>query len=162
MPESKQIPEIKRLQGGIILPYKVQQTTRMNEDDVQETFYKFNRIKLDQQLLPSLSEAAQHIWRQLQIDLHNYIYAHYDQGSQSTIQMYTQKADRQGRSDIVAECDKVMNWIDTCLAYYYNKKNNIHAAADETSLISITWNFKTDVPITNDLLSLKSIGEMFS
>ena len=161
MPESKQMPEIKRLQGGVILPYNVQQITRTNEDDEQETFYKFDRIKLDQQTLPTLEQVKKHVVEQIRQDLHAHIYPNYDEGSQSTIQSYAMQAQGQGRSDIYNECEKIMNWIDDVLSYYYLIKDNVEAATDEVGTTGVNWDFASDKPAPNDLKSLKEIKAMW-
>lgn len=46
MPESKEQPRIKRLQGGILAPFNIQEIEREEEDGNTETFYKYNQIKI--------------------------------------------------------------------------------------------------------------------
>lgn len=161
MPEAKQIPEIKRLQGGVIIPYNVQQVTRTNEDDEQETFYVFDRIKLNQQILPKLEQVKKIIAEQLRHDLHKHIYPHYDEGSQSTIQAYAMQAQNQGRGDVYTECEKIMNWIDEVLSYYYSVKDSVDAATDESGVTGVNWDFAKDKPAPSDLKSLKEIKAMW-
>ncbi len=160
MPESKQMPEIKRLQGGVIVPYNAEQITRANEEDEQEIFYKFRRIKLNQQPLPSLFDVKKTIIRQLQQDLHEHIYINYDPGAQNTINAYAQKARRQGRSDIEDECERILDWIDNCLDHYYTTKSNILSATNSSDVIVMNWDFN-DYPKPSDLKSLREIREMF-
>lgn len=161
MPESKHFPQVRQLQGGVLVPFNVQQQTRTDEDGEQTTFYRFGQVKLEQRNLPALSQVQHTAWRELQRALHDHIYPRYDQGSQSTIQAYAQRAERQGRSDIVAECEKIMDWIDACLMYYYAKKDAIYAATTEGELVGIAWDFGADVPFPDDVLSLKAIRGMF-
>jgi len=161
MPESKEFPKIKNLHGGIVVPYNAKQKIRINENDVEEAFYVFQRVKLNQVVKPNLQQSKKCVWQQLQSDLHSHIYPKYDQGSQSTLQAYAQRAERQGRSDIVAECDKIMDWLDSCLSYYYDKKEAIYAVVDEAALVGVAWDFETDVPLPGDVLSLKAIRGMF-
>jgi len=161
MPESKQNPEIKRLQGGVILPYNVQQVTRTNEDGEQETFYTFDRVKVDQQILPKLEQVKKIIVEQLRHDLHKHIYPNYDEGSQSTIQAYAMQAQNQGRPDIYDECDEIMTWIDDVLSYYYSTKDSVVAATDETGITEVNWDFASDKPVPSDLKSLKEIKAMW-
>lgn len=161
MPESKAIPSIRRLQGGVLFPHNITQVTKENEGGEIETVCLFKQIKLDQHALPGLSEARVIVWRELQKDLHAHIYSHYDQGSQSTVQGYLSRAERLGRLDIVRECEKILDWIDDCLDYYYVRKDEVLASADTEELVQVSWDFTINQPVPDDLLGLREIKEMF-
>jgi len=161
MLESKQIPAIKQLQGGVLIPYNIQEVQRENDEGQLETFYKFDRIKLDQRNLPNLTQVQKAVIGALQSDLHEYIYPEYDQASQNTILALAQKAERQGFTDIVTECGKVMDWVDSCLSHYYTQKDAIIAAANEQDVCNVNWDFVGNCPKTSDLKTLKEIRAMF-
>ena len=161
MPESKNTPQVKRLQGGILIPYNVQQITRTNEDDEQVTFYEFDRIKLNQHELPGLNDVREYIVQQLREDLHVHVFTHYDLGSQNSINGMAQRANRLDRTDIMDECEAILDWVGNCLGYYYTKKEALLGASDEVSLIEVAWNFEVNVPKPDALKSLKEIRGMF-
>jgi len=162
MPEAKNIPKIRKLQGKVQLPYNVREKTRTDEDGNQEIYYAFDRLNLNQAQLPSLEQAKKQVVTALQADLHKHIYPEYDQGSQASIQAIAQKAERNGLSDIADECEKIFNWIEDCLDYYYARKDDILNATDEQSLVTINWNFVGNVPKPSDLKTLREIKGMFS
>lgn len=161
MPQSKTIPEIRKLRGQIQIPYNVQQKTRTDEDGNEETYYAFDRLKIGQAQLPSLDQAKRYVVKALQADLHGHIYPEYDQSSQATIQALAQKAERDDQTSIVDECEAIFNWINDCLDYYYGKKDDLLSAADESSLIQVSWDFAQNVPKPSDLKTLREIREMF-
>lgn len=159
MPESKNTPQVKRLQGGILIPYNV--VTHTNEDDEQITFYKFDRIKLNQHSLPDLNNIKNYIVQQLRENLHTHIFVHYDLGSQNSIGALAQKAQRQDKADILDECEAILSWVGDCLSYYYTKKDEILATVDEANLIGVAWDFEASIPKPNTLKSLREIRGMF-
>ena len=161
MPESKNTPQVKRLQGGILVPCNMQQVTRTNEEDEQETFYKFDRIKLNQHSLPGLDDLKKHIVQQLQEDLHAHVFVHYDLGSQNSINGMAQQANRLDRTDIMDECKAILDWVGDCLGYYYTKKDALLGASDDTSLAGVMWDFEANAPKPNALKSLREIQGMF-
>jgi hypothetical protein len=162
MLESKSMPTIRRSNQGVLVPYCVTQVTREAENGGSETFYRFQQIRLDQAQLPSLDQAAKQVWRKLQADLHQYIYARYDPGTQQTIQAYAQKADHLGRSDIVDECERIFDWVDDVLAYYDQRKAAVFGAGNEAELVSVSWDFPGSVPIPGGMVGWRDIRAMFS
>lgn len=161
MPESKQKPIVQKLQGGIIIPYNTKQVTRVDEEGSEDTFFVFNQIKLNQKNKPASSKIREIIIEQLQKELQKSIYYEYDQGSQNTIQGYFSKAQRIDRADIQDECEKILDWIDNSLTYYYQNKTLLINATDEDELILISWDFAQDKPKPSNLLSLSEIKNMF-
>ena len=161
MPESKQYPQIERIQGGVVVPYNVSRVTREEEDGTQAAFYVFDKIKLDRQDLPSLESIKRHIVQQLRQDLHAHVFVHYDLGSQNSINGLAQKAQRKGRSSIQDECQAILDWVDDCLGYYYAKKDEILAATDEANLTGVAWDFEANHSKPVTLKSLREIREMF-
>ena len=162
MVESTAMPSIRRLHGGVLIPYNAAEATRENENGESETFCRFQQVKLNQHVLPGLAAAQTVVWKELQKDLHGHIYPHYDQGSQSTIQAYAQRAERLGRSNIVDECGKILDWIDECLSYYYTKKDAIFATSDTNELMLVNWNFSTNQSVPKNLMGLRAIKGMFA
>lgn len=162
MPQSKNIPQIRKLQGKVQIPYNVQQKTRTDEDGNEETYYTFDRLKIDQAQLPSSDQVKRELVEALRSDLHQHIYPEYDQGTQSSIQALAQKADRDDQTEIVDKCEEVFDWIESCLDYYYDKKDKISSAEDESSLIQVSWDFVENVPKPSGLKSLREIKDMFS
>ncbi len=161
MPESKQYPQIERIQGGVVVPYNVSQVTREEEDGTQATFYVYDKIRLERRDLPGLDNVKQHIVQQLRADLHAHVFVNYDLGSQNSINGLAQKAQRQGKSSIQDECQAILDWVDDCLGYYYAKKDEVLAATDEAGLTGVVWNFKANHPRPETLKSLREIRGMF-
>lgn len=160
--ESKSFPNLSKLQGGVIVPCNVQEVSRETEDGTTETFYVYDKLKLNQKMLPNLEQAKAEIIKALNSDLQQYIYIRYDQGTQQTISAYAQKANRLGRSDIQDECEKIFDWIDSVLSYYDTQKNNIQQATDEQSMIQVIWDFDANVPMPSGLLGWRYIRDMFN
>lgn len=161
MPQSKNIPQIRKLQGKVQIPYNVQQKTRTDEDGNEETYYAFDRLKIDQAQTPSLDQAKRHIAQELETDLHKHIYPEYNNGTQNSINGYSRKAQKLGLQSIEDECEKILDWTDACLDYYYSRKDEVLSAADESSLIQVSWDFAQNVPKPSDLKTLREIREMF-
>lgn len=162
MPESKEIPIVRRLQGGILVPCNIRQVSRETEDGGSETFYIYDQVRLDRKTMPSLSESKAVVVGALNADLHMHIYSRYDQGTQATIQAYASKADRLGRTDIQDECQKIFDWIDSVLAYYDARKSEVVQAADMQAMAQVTWDFAGNVPAPADLMGWRDIRAMFS
>lgn len=162
MPESKNIPEIKKLQGGVLLPYNIQEVQREDDEGQLETFYVFGQFKLDQRSLPDLNQVRKEVVRALQADLHRHILPEYDDKSQNSINAYSQKAQRLGRSDIQDECEKILDWVDMCLDHYYTQKAAIFSAISEQDVCNVNWDFQANAPKPGDLKSLEEIRGMFS
>jgi len=161
MPESKTTPTIKQLQGGVIIPLNIQEVQRENEEGQLETFYLFERIKLNQHNPPGLTQVKREAVKALQTDLQNHIYLEYDQGSQSSLLALSQKAERKGLTSIVDECQKIMDWIEGCLTHYYTQKDTMLAATTEQDVCGVNWDFKANCPKPSDLKTLKEIRGMF-
>ncbi len=186
MVESKNTPQLQKLQGSWIIPCCVQEVQKEDDEGSLETFYQYREVRSGAKK-PSLTEAQQVVWRYLQECLHEHIYPEYDQGSQSSIQGMGQDAEvtiREVRDDqklespqyteqeaaaietqmkeIITECRAVKNWINDCLGYYYGKKADIFAASSIDDLMLVTWDFAQNVTKPESLKTLSEIREMFS
>ena len=138
MTQSKTFPKIQKLQGSVLVPYNVHQVERADEIGT-ETFYEYGVLKIPKAL--SFGEYQALIWRQLQSELHQHIYAVYNQGEQASISGYAIKASSLGRTDITEACLPVQEWIDSVLDYYDSKKVEIFATTSKHDLISVTWDY---------------------
>ena len=98
---------------------------------------------------------------QLNGELQTYIYTKYDSGTQATINGYATKALFINRTDIVAECQKLQNWVDDVLVYYDTKKVALLSATDEETRKTTTWDFTADVPLVN-YIDWRTIKAMFT
>lgn len=65
MPESKTFPQVKKLQGGILIPYGAKEIQRENYYGVTDTFYQYGQIKLNQKQMPHLDQIKQIIYQQI-------------------------------------------------------------------------------------------------
>jgi hypothetical protein len=136
MTQSKDFPQIQKLQGGVLIPCNVQQF-----ENEGETGYKYTQLKMTN---PGTFESYQQvIWRKLQSDLSQTIHSMYDQGEQATISGYAIKAANLSRQDIIDVCLPVQAWIDSVLEYYDTKKIEVFAASNEFELLSVAWDFSS-------------------
>ena len=160
--QSKDYPQIQKLQGVMLVPYNVRQIQiEMEEGELPEDWYEYQVYK--HPIGPdksNLSHWQQVVWRLLQQDLHAHVYGTYDQGEQATISAYGARALSQDRQDIVAECVVVQDWIDDVLGYYDVRKSQIFAATTEAELTGVTWDFPGDKPCT-DRKDWRDIKGMF-
>lgn len=162
MTESRNKPEIKRLQGKILVPYNAAQKERTDEDGNAETVWVYSLMRY-----PASAASAGNLpfWKketakQLNRELQEYIYSIYDPGVQSTISGYAARALSDGKSDIVDECRKVQDWVDSVLEYYDKKKQEILSAESEDERMGVTWDFKTDVA-PDEYIDWRDVKEMF-
>lgn len=159
--QSKEFPQIKVLQGKILVPYNVRQIQVEQEEGPDETAYLYNLYKHDPgPAIDNLEHWKQVIWKLLQKDLHAHVYGTYDQGEQATISAYGSRAIAADRQDIVDECVAVQDWIDDVLDYYDVRKAAVFGAATQEELVSVNWDFPGDKPST-DRKDWRDIKAMF-
>jgi hypothetical protein len=70
-----------------------------------------------------------------------YIGAHYDQGQQSTLNALWIEGISKGWPNRKAKVQLVMDWVNAVLAYFYQKKDAILAAADQAALDAVDVDF---------------------
>jgi len=92
---------------------------------------------------PPLDELKQQKLRQLKQELQNFIYSHYDQGTQASFTALYQQAKEQNNTDTLSQIQKVWDWINSVLNYYYSVKNTIKNVTTQDELNGITWNWST-------------------
>jgi len=80
---------------------------------------------------------------QLKQELQNFIYSHYDQGTQASFSALYQQAKEQNNTNALTQIQKVWDWIQSVLDYYYSKKEAIKNATTQDELDSITWDWST-------------------
>jgi len=153
MTQSKDFPQIQKLQGGVLIPCNIQQF-----ENEEETGYKYTQLKMTNP--GTFASYQQAVWRELQADLGRIIHNMYDQGEQATISGYAIKAANLGRQDIIDVCLPVQAWIDSVLEYYDTKKVEVFAAANEFELLSVNWDFSV---FSNHIrVDWRNIKEMFN
>ena len=76
---------------------------------------------------------------QLKQELQNFIYSHYDQGTQASFSALYQQAKGQNNTDALTQIQKVWDWIQSVLDYYYSKKEAIKNVTNYTELENVTW-----------------------
>jgi len=92
---------------------------------------------------PPLDELKQQKLRQLKKELQNFIYSHYDQGTQASFIALYQQAKEQNNTVVLTQIQKVWDWINSVLSYYYSKKESIKNATTQDELDNITWDWST-------------------
>ena len=80
---------------------------------------------------------------QLKQELQNFIYSHYDQGTQASFTALYQQAKEQNNTDALTQIQKVWDWINFVLDYYYSKKEAIKNVTTQDELDSISWDWST-------------------
>jgi len=80
---------------------------------------------------------------QLKQELQNFIYSHYDQGTQASFSALYQIAKEQNNTNALSQIQKVWDWINSVLDYYYSKKEAIINATTRDDLGDITWDWST-------------------
>jgi len=78
----------------------------------------------------------------LKQELQNFIYSHYDQGTQASFIALYQQAKEQNNTEVIAQIQKVWDWIQSVLDYYYFKKEAIANATNYTELDNVTWDWQ--------------------
>jgi len=78
----------------------------------------------------------------LKKELQNFIYSHYDQGTQASFIALHQQAKEQNNTEVIAQIQKVWDWIQSVLDYYYSKKEAIANATNYTELNNIIWDWQ--------------------
>jgi len=92
---------------------------------------------------PPLDELKQQKLRQLKQELQDFIYSHYDQGTQASFTALYQQAKEQNNTDTLSQIQKVWDWINSVLDYYYSVKNTIKNVTTQDELDGITWDWST-------------------
>jgi len=163
MPSSNIFPQVKKLRNGVLIPFNVKEKSITDEEGSISTQYDYEELLLHQKVFPTLTQLKECVIHELNRQNDEFIYSHYTGGTQATIQGYAQKAARRGRTDIQDECEAILDWIESVLAYYDVKKGALAEATDEQSLISITWDFKTNTSISpSGLKGWREIRDMFN
>jgi len=158
MSEAKNRPETQKIHHGVLIPCNIHEVQRETEEGTSETVYRYEEIQLSQSNLPNNKRLRRAIANRLNQHLREYLYSRYDQGTQSTIQGFALKADRLGRSDIVDECEKILDWIAGVLDYYDTAKQSILSGSGDPQ--AVQWDFEADVPPQN-LRGWREIRAMF-
>jgi len=65
MPESKSMPTIRPMGGGIVVPYNVTQVSRETENGGTEIFYVFEQMILNQKDIPGLQQVKKLVAQKL-------------------------------------------------------------------------------------------------
>jgi len=79
---------------------------------------------------------------QLKQELQSFIYSHYDQGTQASFIAFYQLAKEQNNTTALTQIQKVRDWINSVLNYYYSKKEAIKNATTQDELFSIVWDWQ--------------------
>lgn len=159
MTQSNIYPEIRRNKKWIIVPYNVKEYTVTDENDKENTFYKYNEHR---EIFKGKDYTHIDYWckvikKYLNEDLHLWIDKHYDQGIQSTLQALGQQAMLVGCQDAIKQGLMIFNWIDTVLQYYDSKKTMLENALIEYNIISVNWDFPNDVPLPKNMPSWRDV-----
>lgn len=77
----------------------------------------------------------------MKTEVSEYINAHYDQGQQNTLNALWIEGISKGWPNRKAAVQAVMDWVNVVLAYFYQKKDAIFAAADQAALDAIEIDF---------------------
>ncbi len=161
MPESMHKPEIQRLQGKILVPCNARQVERPTADGQMETVWVYTVVEADPgHPIGDLAHWKQETARRLNLELQGYICSIYDIGTQVTLNGYASRALFEGRSDIVAECRKVQDWVDQVLEYYDQRKQALLTAETEDERMEVAWDFAADVP-PSDFVDWRNVRLMF-
>jgi len=113
--------------------------------------------KSTDEILNPLKEAKA---AKLKAELQDFVYSHYDNGTQASFLSLYQLAKDKGRTDIITEIQKVWAWVNTVMNYYYNKKSSILNATSIDELNAITWDW-SEVEETEHI-ELSTIMAMFN
>jgi hypothetical protein len=164
MPKSFELPKTDFIQQGVLfVPYNCRQEYKI-VGRASQAFWKYEVIP--HKITPgfnykNIEDLKSVTINKLNQDLQQYIYSYYDAGTQATINGYATRALFENRTDIVTECRKVQDWIDTVLDYYDNAKASLIAAGTDQERMCVTWDFKKDVPIT-DYVDWRYIKALFN
>ncbi len=139
--ESKECPVIKKLQGKILVPCNIEQKTRLNPEDQEETYYQYNTLRLQIDTDTSLDNLKTVIKTELREQNDAYIYSKYKAGTQQSMQGIF--ADPETTEEAKNLIKTVWDWIrkTDVLPYYYSKKMEIENAADVEVLLTVVWDF---------------------
>jgi len=170
-------PKIKKIYNKILMPYNCKTFTdtqtfmENNTDDpnadpvpVEYTQTLYTYSVYEDRSNNSIGNFE--YWKNITLnclnyDLKNYIYQYYDEGIQATITGYATKALNLSRTDIIAECQKVLDWIDICLDYYDSIKNILLNVTTEDERLMTSWDFKENCPLT-EYIDWRNIKSMFN
>ena len=94
----------------------------------------------------------------LKKELQNFIYSHYDQGTQASFTALFQQAKEQNNTEALTQIQKVWDWIQSVLDYYYSKKEAIKNATNYTEIENVTWDWQ-DVEETEHI-ELKDVIQL--
>jgi len=91
---------------------------------------------------PSLDVLKQQELHRLKKELQNFIYSHYNQGTQASFIALYQPAKEQNNTEVLTQIQKVWDWINSVLNYYYSKKEAIKSATTKDELDNVIWNWQ--------------------
>lgn len=91
--------------------------------------------------LVTLDEAKKYLVQALDLDNQKWVYKHYDDGEQKSINAIHQMAMKRQKQDVMDKIQGVWDWISMNLNYYYNIKAQILNAASVDELLQITWDY---------------------
>jgi len=77
----------------------------------------------------------------MKTEVTEYINAHYDPGQQNTLNALWIEGISKGWDNRKASVQSVMDWVNSVLAYFYQKKDAIFAAADQDALDAVEVDF---------------------
>lgn len=108
-------------------PGKAEEWLDPSHADLQSTFDENAVAKLDQ----------------MDVEVTAYIYARYDRETQSSFAlMYVRAVNGGNKPNRVVYLAAAIDWLeDSVMSHFYTKKTAILAAADQTALDAVTWDF---------------------
>jgi len=106
-------------------------------DGVITLTYTLERIKSEADVL---AEKIEDKFWSCNEAVNQYIYSHYDQGTQSSFIAFYAKPNTS--AELKTAIEGVHTWIAMVMGYYYQMKAAILGATDEETLNAITWDFK--------------------
>ncbi len=138
--ESKEKPVISKLQGKILIPYNIEQKTRIENNQTEE-YYQYSLLKLSFDSDISSQALKAKVKAELKKQNDEYIYSKYSPGTQQTMQALY--ADSNTTTEHKALIISVWDWIrkTDVLPYYYSKKVEIENATSVEALLDIVWDF---------------------
>jgi hypothetical protein len=157
---SDNFPEVKRLQGQIIVPYFIHENTREDENGETKTEYcylEYRETDVNQDL-PDTTALRNIVYSAVEAELHAHIFSVYPVASQTSILGHSMKAQLAERSDIVTACEAIQTWCSGCVGYF----RTILQATYAGNPLEVTWNFEENCPLTEGLATLGDIEDMWS
>lgn len=146
MTTGKTFPEPRRRRGCIEAPCNVRSVQAETEDGQTETHYSYEwlQIKDTGQALDGqavLEQSRGKVMTRLNQACNGYIVAHYDLGSQNTLQaLYNDPDTSQSTREAIKPA---FDWIKgEVLPYYYSKKQSVRQAVDMEALSQVVWDFE--------------------